>query len=135
MKGKRDVARSNWGKGRNDWMQTLDTAKNVRYFKEDRNFKIPRLFRKRCLYTMIVEPAVKGKLGTDVLERKRSAFRRLAEKRTNAILERIRILGNLANRSAYEYSAEDVEAMFAAIKRELGVTKAKFADRRERFKL
>lgn len=69
-------------------------------------------------------------------QRKREAFKKLAEKRTNAILDKIRILGNLANRSAYEYSAEDVDRVFVAISRELRVTKAKFMNRQQaRFKL
>jgi len=57
---------------------------------------------------------------------KQTAFRRLAEKRTNAILDRVRILGNLANRSAYDYTEEDVRKMFLAIEDELRLTKAKF---------
>lgn len=58
--------------------------------------------------------------------RKREAFRKLAEKRTNAILEKVRILGNLANRSAYEYSEDEVRKIFSAIDEELRATKAKF---------
>jgi CHASE1-domain containing sensor protein len=67
---------------------------------------------------------------------KRAAFKRLAEKRTNAILDRVRILGNLANRSAYEFTDEDVRKVFAAIEEELRITKAKFlASGRRRFRL
>ena len=59
-------------------------------------------------------------------QRKRVAFKKLAEKRTNAILERIRILGNLANRSAYEYTDDDLKKVFSVIDQELRITRAKF---------
>jgi hypothetical protein len=67
---------------------------------------------------------------------KRAAFARLAENRTNTILDRIRILGHLSNRSAYEYSEEDVRKMFSAIEDELRLTKARFlSGGRRKFKL
>ena len=47
-------------------------------------------------------------------ETKGEAFQRLAERRTNAILDRIRVLGNLSNPYAYEYSDEDVRLIFVA---------------------
>src|SRR5438067_8916115 len=71
-----------------------------------------------------------------MIETKRDAFKRLAEKRTNAILDRIRILGNCANPYAYEYSEEDVRLIFAAIEQEIRLAKTKFANhRRRQFKL
>jgi hypothetical protein len=72
----------------------------------------------------------------EVGRNKRQVFKRLAEKRTNAVLERVRILANCANPYAYEYTDEEVKAIFAAIDRELKVAKAKFAShRRRRFRL
>jgi hypothetical protein len=73
----------------------------------------------------------------DTNETKRDAFKRLAEKRTNAILDRIRILGNCANPYAYEYTEEDVRVIFAAVDQELKLAKAKFASnhRRRQFRL
>lgn len=69
-------------------------------------------------------------------ETKREAFRRLAERRTNAVLERVRVLGNLSNPYAYEYSDDDIKAIFAAIDNELKLTKLKFqSQRRREFKL
>jgi hypothetical protein len=69
-------------------------------------------------------------------ETKKDAFRRLAAQRTNAVLERIRILGNCANSQLYEYTEEDVRKIFAAIERELRTVKARFLDsRRAEFKL
>ena len=61
-----------------------------------------------------------------VSESKKEAFRRLAEQRTNAVLERLRILGRCANLELYEYSQEDVEKVFQAIEKELRATKLKF---------
>ena len=70
-------------------------------------------------------------------ETKREAFKRLAEKRTNAVLDRVRILANCANPYAYEYTEEDVRLVFAAIDRELKLAKSKFATnhRRSQFRL
>lgn len=69
-------------------------------------------------------------------ETKREAFLRLAEARTTAILERIRILGNCANPYAYEYTDEDVRRIFSAIEKALRATKAKFQEeRRSEFRL
>ena len=69
---------------------------------------------------------------TDTREKKRLVFKKLAERRTNAILDRMRILGNLANRSAYEYSDDDVRKIFRAIEAEVKRTKEKFGDTRKR---
>ena len=63
-------------------------------------------------------------------ETKRDAFRRLATQRTNAVLERLRILGNCANPSLYEYSQEDVKKIFRAIESEVRTIKAKFSNSR-----
>ena len=63
---------------------------------------------------------------------RRETFLRLAEKRTNAVLERIRILSNCSNPYAYEYNEEDVRRMFAAIEEELRTARAKFQPRRRK---
>lgn len=59
-------------------------------------------------------------------ETKHEVFARLAEKRTNAVLDRIRILANCANPYAYEYSDEDIRRIFVAIDRELRLARSKF---------
>lgn len=59
-------------------------------------------------------------------ESKREAFTRLATKRTNAALEKLRILGHCANPWQYEYSEEDVRKIFRAIDTELRAVKVKF---------
>jgi hypothetical protein len=69
-------------------------------------------------------------------ESKREAFLRLAERRTNVILDRIRVLSNCANPYAYEYTEEDVKKIFGAIEQELRVARTKFQQSRKRnFKL
>ncbi len=69
-------------------------------------------------------------------ESKREAFLRLAEKRTNGVLERIRVLSNCSNVYAYDYSEEDVRKIFSAIEQELRGARAKFQNHRKRqFKL
>jgi hypothetical protein len=67
---------------------------------------------------------------------KAEAFRRLATQRTNAVLEKLRILGNCSNRGLYEYTDEDVRKIFRMIQSELNKTRAKFTgEDRERFEL
>jgi hypothetical protein len=69
-------------------------------------------------------------------ESKRDAFKRLAERRTNAALERIRVIGNLSNPYAYDYTDEDVRLIFAALELELKATRQKFqSSKRREFKL
>lgn len=59
-------------------------------------------------------------------ESKRERFVRLAEKRTNSVIERIRVLSNCANRYAYEYEDDDIRKMFSAIEKEMKAARGKF---------
>lgn len=69
-------------------------------------------------------------------ETKKQRFQRLAEKRTNDVLERLRVLGNCANRGQYEYTAEEVRKILNAIEKALEVIKVKFKDgETQKFKL
>jgi hypothetical protein len=69
------------------------------------------------------------------LETKKDKFRRLAELRTNAVLLRLKILGNCANRNTYEYTEEEAKKMFSVIEEELQIVKSKFKKaKRENFK-
>jgi CHASE1-domain containing sensor protein len=67
----------------------------------------------------------------DSLSSKRAAFKRLAEKRTNAVLQRIRVLAHCSNRYVYEYSQADVERIFGAIEQELEKARLRFSGKRE----
>ena len=53
------------------------------------------------------------------MENKKSNFKRVAENRTNKIISMISLLGNLDNTSFYEYTDEEIEAIFNAIQEEL----------------
>ena len=57
---------------------------------------------------------------------KRKKFVELAEARVNRAIKDIRLIGNLANRSAYEYSEEDVRKVFRALSREIDAAKSRF---------
>lgn len=59
-------------------------------------------------------------------ETKRDKFVRLAEARTNKIIDMLQLLGNCSNTSAYDYTQQDVEKIFYAIENELKEAKRKF---------
>lgn len=60
------------------------------------------------------------------LQEKTERFKRVAEKRTNRIIEQIRLLGNCSNRSNYEYTEEEVKKIFVTIEAELKEAKSKY---------
>lgn len=53
------------------------------------------------------------------MDNKKDNFKRIAENRTNKIINMISLLGNLDNTSFYEYTNEEVDAIFGAIQKEL----------------
>ncbi|WP_195463289.1 hypothetical protein [Anaerotruncus colihominis] len=59
-------------------------------------------------------------------ESKRERFVRLAEARTNKIIDMIQLLGNCANANTYEYTQQDVDQIFSAIEAELREAKKKY---------
>ena len=59
-------------------------------------------------------------------ETKREKFVRLAEARTNKIIDMLQLLGNCSNTSAYDYTQQDVEKIVGAIEDELKEAKKKF---------
>jgi len=69
---------------------------------------------------------------------KHDNFKRIAEKRTNKIIDMISLLGNLSNLSFYEYSQDEIDSIFDAIQAELDNQKSKFDDKgtkKKRFEL
>lgn len=69
-------------------------------------------------------------------DNKRENFKRLAEYRTNEVLKRLKVLGNCSNRSAYDYTEDEVNKIFSEIKRKTEEVKAKFHfPKKEQFKL
>lgn len=59
-------------------------------------------------------------------ESKRDKFVRLAEARTNKIIEMLKLLGNCSSKTNYEYTEEDVKKIFAEIEKETKNAKARF---------
>lgn len=70
---------------------------------------------------------------------KQQNFKRIAEARTNKIIDMISLLGNLSNTSYYEYTDDQIDAVFDAIEDELKKTRKKFAKtskgKKKRFEL
>ena len=59
-------------------------------------------------------------------ETKREKFVRLAEARTNKIIDMLQLLGNCSNSSTYDYTQQDVDKIFAPIESEVKEAKKKF---------
>lgn len=59
---------------------------------------------------------------------KSEKFVELANKRVNRAIDDIRLIGNLSNRSNYEYSPEQVAKIFQELQSELAKSRARFTD-------
>jgi uncharacterized membrane protein len=69
-------------------------------------------------------------------ESRHDRFVRLASQRTQAVIDRIRVLGNCSNSYLYEYTEDEIRRIFKAIDDELKEVKQKFTKKRgERFSL
>jgi hypothetical protein len=60
------------------------------------------------------------------MDQRKENFKRIAENRTNKILNMIQSLGNLKNRSFYDYTEDEIKAIFDAIQIELNTQKNLF---------
>lgn len=69
------------------------------------------------------------------METRKQRFKRLGNKRVNNTLNQLRILGNLSNKSYYDYNDSDINKVFKAIEHQLKITKGKFHGHHEKFKL
>lgn len=71
------------------------------------------------------------------LEEKRERFKRLGTMRTNEVMKRLKILGNCGNRSAYEYTDEEVTKIFSVIEKAVKDSRSKFhvVSRNNKFEL
>ncbi len=67
-----------------------------------------------------------------MVESKHDKFLRIAEARTNKIIDMIRLLGNCSNKSTYEYDETDVKKIFFTLEQELKNCKSKFHDSGEK---
>jgi len=73
---------------------------------------------------------------TTVTTNKRERFKKLGPYRTNEVLKRIKVLGNCSNRSAYEYTEEEIGKIFSEIEKAVKVAKSKFHfNKHKEFKL
>lgn len=70
---------------------------------------------------------------------RREKFVELAEARVAKTMKQLQLIGNLSNRSAYDYSEADVRKMFLALQRELDSARSRFstgsAAEKKQFKL
>lgn len=58
---------------------------------------------------------------------KREKFVELAEARVNRTLKDLQLIGNLSNRSAYEFSDSDIRKIFSALQKGLDTAKSRFS--------
>lgn len=61
------------------------------------------------------------------VENRHEKFVRLAETRTQKALDAIRLIGNLSNRSTYEFSDSEIRQIFRALDEELKVARERFS--------
>jgi hypothetical protein len=69
------------------------------------------------------------------MESRSEKFKRVATKRTNELLDKIRILGNCSNKSTYEYTEEDVIKIFKSLEKQLEISKTRFSNKKNKFSL
>lgn len=72
------------------------------------------------------------------MDKRKENFIRVAEKRTNKIIDMISLLGNLSNRSFYDYTNSQIEQIFDSIQNELDLQRLKFDNaksKKQKFKL
>jgi len=59
--------------------------------------------------------------------KKRERFIRIAESRTNKVIDDLRLLGNCSNKLNYDYDEEDVRKIFQAIDKQMKNIRSKFS--------
>jgi len=67
-----------------------------------------------------------------VRENDREKFVKLAEMRVNKALKAIQLIGNLSNRSNYDYTDSDITKIFKALNDELSTCKRRFEHSRQK---
>lgn len=79
------------------------------------------LLQSKYIATFLTE-----ELQSSFMRNKRGKFVELAEKRVNRLLKDIRLIGNLSNRSNYDFTDEDVRKVFSAIENEVRQARKRF---------
>ena len=59
---------------------------------------------------------------------KREKFVKLANQRVTRALDQIRLVGNLSNRAAYDFTDEDSKKIVKALQKAVDTTKARFSE-------
>lgn len=59
-------------------------------------------------------------------ETRHARFKRLAEARTEKVLNMIDLIGNLSNKSFYDYSKDEIDLIFKTLEESLKENKQKF---------
>jgi hypothetical protein len=57
---------------------------------------------------------------------KRRKFVNIAEKRVNRLIKDVRLVGNLSNRSNYQFTDDDVRKIFTAVEAEIRSARRRF---------
>ncbi len=65
------------------------------------------------------------------MRNKRQKFVELAEARVNKALKDLQLIGNLSNKSAYEFTEADIRKIFSALQKSLDTAKARFSKENE----
>ena len=69
-------------------------------------------------------------------ETRKQRFERIGTKRVNRILNNLRLLGNLSNRSSYDYTENEIRKIFNVVDHSTKNAKSKFTFvKRVKFKL
>lgn len=76
---------------------------------------------------------IRTKTMTD--KEKAANFKRLATSRTNEVMDKLRILGNCADRRSYAYTDEEIDKIFRAIDEQAKIVRSKFKKPKKGFKL
>ncbi len=72
------------------------------------------------------EGTLSGKWGLTLRTRDRTKFVELANKRVSRALKAIQLIGNLSNRSNYDFTEEDVSKIFKALEDEMTDCRKRF---------
>lgn len=67
------------------------------------------------------------------MSEKHDKFVKLSEARVSNVLKHIKLVGNLANTSSYEYSETEAKEIISTIDDQVKLLKAKFAPKKTKF--
>ena len=82
----------------------------------------PLYYESHTFYWRYMQPRI-----AQMKRNRRAKFVELATNRVNRALRDIKLIGNLSNRSAYEYSEEDVRKIVRALTKEVESMRGRFA--------